>query len=202
MPATVPDGAQLWLLRHGETEWSRTGRHTSRSEIELTATGRQQADALRGTLAAVHPARVLCSPRRRAQQTAQLAGLSVDRFDPDLTEWDYGEYEGLTSAQIRTRRPQWSLWREGVPGGESSEQVGARADRILHSVCAYLDDGPVVLVGHGHFTRVLGARWVGAPVSAGEHLLLGAGALCVLSAQYGAAAIQNWNVPAPGRTAG
>lgn len=196
MPASVPDGAQLWLVRHGETVWSRSGQHTSRTEIELTPAGERQARVLRKVLADVRPARVRCSPRRRARTTAELAGLTVDAEDPDLTEWDYGDYEGLTSTQIRERRPGWSLWRDGVPAGESADEITARADRVLHRACAQLSDGPVVLVGHGHFSRVLGARWIGRPASGGESLLLDAAATCVLSAQYGAAAIQHWNVPA------
>jgi probable phosphoglycerate mutase len=196
MPASVPDGAQLWLIRHGETAWSSSGQHTSRTEVELTETGEQQARILRATLADVQPALVLCSPRRRARRTAELAGLTVDAEDPDLTEWDYGDYEGLTSADIREQRPEWSLWRDGVPAGESAAAVTARADRVLHRACAQLANGPVVLVGHGHLSRVLGARWVGQPAAGGQNLLLDAAAICILSAQYGAAAIQHWNVPA------
>jgi probable phosphoglycerate mutase len=196
MPASVPDGAQLWLIRHGETAWSRSGRHTSRTEIELTPTGEQQAGALRAALGDLGPALVLCSPRRRARSTAQLAGLAVDAVDPDLSEWDYGDYEGLTSTQIRERHPGWSLWRDGVPAGESAAEVTARADRVLHRACAALERGPVVLVGHGHLSRVLGARWIGQPATGGQGLLLDAAAICVLSAQYGAAAIQHWNMTA------
>jgi probable phosphoglycerate mutase len=195
MPAQVPDGAALWLVRHGETEWSRSGRHTGRTDVELTATGEQQARALRAVLAGVRPVLVLCSPRRRARNTAQLAGLTVDAVDADLAEWDYGDYEGRTTAEIRADRPGWSLWQHGVPAGESAAEVTARADRVLRRACEQLPRGPVVLVGHGHLSRVLGARWIGLPAVAGQGLLLDAGAACVLSAQYGAAAIRQWNMP-------
>jgi len=138
--------AQLWLIRHGETEWSRSGRHTSRTDIPLTANGEQQAIALRGMLAAVHPVFVLSSPRQRALRTAELAGLAVDTLDDDLVEWDYGEYEGMTTQEIRKAAPGWSLWTHPLPGGETPLQVAARADRVLARAAARLDEGPVVLV--------------------------------------------------------
>jgi probable phosphoglycerate mutase len=196
VPASVPDGAALWLVRHGETEWSRSGRHTSRTEVGLTATGERQARALRAVLGGLRPALVRCSPRKRARSTARLAGLTVDAVDADLTEWDYGDYEGKTSAEIRAGRPGWSLWHDGVPAGESAAAVTERADRVLRRACENLARGPVVLLGHGHLSRVLGARWIGLPAAGGEGLLLDAAAVCVLSAQYGAAAIQHWNMPA------
>jgi probable phosphoglycerate mutase len=193
----LPDHVQLWLVRHGETEWSASGRHTGISDIPLTEAGERQARALAPMLAELAPALVLCSPRRRAQHTAELAGLRVDEIVDDLAEWDYGEYEGRTTHEIRDERPGWSIWTDGVPGGETAAQVGARADRVLVSAARALSAGPVVLVGHGHFSRVLGARWMGMPVAGGAHLLLGTAAPSILGAQYGAPAIVRWNLPNP-----
>jgi probable phosphoglycerate mutase len=193
----LPDHVQLWLVRHGETEWSASGRHTGISDIPLTEAGERQARALAPMLAELAPALVLCSPRRRAQHTAELAGLRVDEIVDDLAEWDYGDYEGRTTHEIRDERPGWSIWTDGVPGGETAAQVGARADRVLVRAARALADGPVVLVGHGHFSRVLGARWMGMPVAGGAHLLLGTAAPSILGAQYGAPAIVRWNLPNP-----
>src|SRR5919198_2874837 len=193
----LPDHAELWLVRHGETEWSAAGRHTSTTEVPLTPAGERQARALRPTLERLAPALVMCSPRRRAQETARLAGLSVDETSGDLAEWDYGAYEGRTTAEIRRANPDWSLWTSGAPGGEAQHQVTERADRVLSRAAKALLDGPVVLVGHGHFSRVLAARWIGLPAAGGAHLLLGTAALAVLGAQYGVPAIVRWNVSAP-----
>ena len=193
----LPDSAQLWLVRHGETEWSKSGRHTGSTDIPLTATGREQAAALRGLLADLRPVLVVCSPRQRAQDTAQLAGLDVDEVTDDLAEWNYGEYEGLTTPEIREHDPGWMIFTHPTPGGETSEQVRTRADRVLGRAAARLDEGPVVLVGHGHFSRVLGARWMGLPVSSGANLLLGTAAPSVLGAQHGIRAVVRWNIPNP-----
>jgi probable phosphoglycerate mutase len=193
----LPDSTQLWVVRHGETEWSASGRHTSRTDLPLTAAGERQADALRHVLGDLHPVLVLCSPRRRALDTARLAGLEVDEVLDDLAEWDYGDYEGRSTAEIRQAIPDWSLWTHGVPNGESQEQIRDRADRVLARAAAAVHGGPVVLVGHGHFSRVLGARWIGLPVSGGAHLLLGTAAPSVLGAQYGDSVIARWNLPNP-----
>jgi len=193
----LPDGVELWLVRHGETEWSAAGRHTGTTDLPLTEAGERQARALEPMLAALTPTLVLCSPRSRARDTAQLAGLRVDEVSDDLAEWDYGSYEGRTTQDIQADRPGWSIWQDGVPGGETEKQVGARADRVLARVAPALLEGPVVLVGHGHFSRVLGARWLGMPVSGGAHLLLGTAAPSILGAQYGIPAIQRWNLPNP-----
>jgi broad specificity phosphatase PhoE len=193
----LPDDVALWLVRHGETEWSAAGRHTGTTDVPLTEAGERQAAALRPMLDGLRPALVLASPRTRAQETARLAGLTVDETTDDLAEWDYGEYEGRTTDEIRSERPEWSIWTDGVPGGESQAQLAARADRVLTRAAAALAEGPVVLVGHGHFSRVLGARWVGLPVAGGAHLLLGTAAPSVLGAQYGVPAIVRWNVPNP-----
>jgi probable phosphoglycerate mutase len=193
----LPDHAALWLLRHGETEWSASGRHTGRTDLPLTVAGERQAVALHGMLGDIAPALVMCSPRRRARDTARLAGLAVDEVSEDLAEWDYGAYEGRTTAEIQQDRPGWSLWTDGVPDGETHEQVRQRADRVLARAAAALRHGPVVLVGHGHFSRVLGARWVGLPLEAGAHLLLGTAAPSLLGAQYGVPVIARWNLPNP-----
>jgi probable phosphoglycerate mutase len=191
--AALPDGVALWLIRHGETEWSRSGKHTSVTDLPLTERGERQAAALIPRFADLRPALVLTSPRRRAVETAQAAGLRPDGTDDDLAEWNYGEYEGRTTAEIRETVPDWVLVTDGAPGGESPDEVGARADRVLARASAALADGPVVLVGHGHMTRVLGARWIGLPPSGAGSLLLDAAATCLLSTQYGVRVIKTWN---------
>ncbi len=194
MGAPLADDAQVWLVRHGETEWSRTGQHTGRTDIDLTAAGRAQALALRPVLSALKPSLVLCSPRLRATETARLAGLTVDAIDDDLAEWDYGDYEGLTSAQIRQQDPDWTIWTGFTPGGETADQVLARADRVLDRARTAAADGPVILVAHGHMSRVLGVRWIDLAVTAGEHFALGTAATCVLGAEHGTPVIARWNV--------
>lgn len=175
----------VYLLRHGETEWSRAGRHTGRTDLPLTGHGEDQARAagavLRGLLDGA-VARVVTSPRRRALHTAELAGLAVDERTEDLAEWDYGEYEGLTTSQIREQVPGWTVWTHPCPGGEGATEVSARADRLLDRIRgrAGTADRPVVLAGHGQFSRVLAARWIGLPASAGAYLAHDAGALTVL----------------------
>lgn len=197
VPGPVADSTALWLIRHGETEWSRSGRHTSRTDLPLTARGEKQAVALRALLGGLRPALVLCSPRHRAVHTAELAGLAVDALDDDLTEWDYGDYEGLTTAQIRERVPGWSLWTHPMPRGETAAQVSARADRVLRRTLPYLDDGPVLLIAHGHISRVIGARWIGLPAVDGQRLALGTAAPSVLGGEHGAPVVQRWNMPNP-----
>jgi probable phosphoglycerate mutase len=193
----LPDSAELWVVRHGETEWSRSGRHTGSTDVPLTSAGQQQAAALRGMLAGLRPVLVLCSPRQRARDTARLAGLDVDEVTDDLAEWDYGDYEGLTTPEIRERDPGWTIFSHPAPGGETAEQIRVRADRVLTRAVGRLAEGPVVLVGHGHFSRVLGARWMGLPVRSGANLLLGTAAPSVLGAQHGISAIVRWNIPNP-----
>ncbi|MCW2596530.1 MAG: Phosphoglycerate mutase [Jatrophihabitans sp.] len=193
----LPDDAQLWIVRHGETEWSASGQHTSITDLPLTEAGEKQAAALRSLLADVHPVLVLSSPRKRAVDTARLAGLEVDEVTEDLAEWYYGEYEGRTTAEIRAEVPNWSIWTHGAPDGETAAQIEARADRVLTRAAERLPEGSVVLVGHGHFSRALGARWIELPVSGGAHLLLGTAAPSILGAQYGASVIVRWNLPNP-----
>jgi probable phosphoglycerate mutase len=197
VPGQLPEDAQLWLVRHGETEWSRSGQHTGRTDLPLTPAGEQQAHALREVLGAVDPALVLCSPRRRARDTAHLAGFDDVTIDDDLAEWDYGDYEGLTSRQIRADVPGWTLFRDGVKNGETIEQVGARADAVLARATAALRDGPVILVAHGHISRVVGARWIGLPPTGGANLDLGTAAPSLLSVKHDAPVIERWNMPNP-----
>ena len=193
MPAPGPT---VTLLRHGETEWSRSGRHTGRTDVPLTEAGERQAKEA-GTL---FDARafdlVLVSPRQRAGRTAALAGLGPVEVDDDLQEWDYGEFEGLTSPEIRRLVPGWSIWEGPWRGGETAAQVAARADRVVARVLAQPAGARVALVGHGHFSRVLGARWVGADVTAGRWLALGTAAVCELGWEHDHRVIQRWNVAA------
>lgn len=184
--------ALVVLVRHAETAWSKEGKHTGRTDVPLTGRGREMARALAPRLADWDFARVLCSPATRARETCELGGLgATGQACADLWEWDYGEYEGLTTAEIRAERPDWRLWRDGCPGGESAADVGARADRVL----AALDgvEGTVALVAHGHVLRVLGARWVALPPAAGGRLALSTGTLSLLGHEHGTAVISYWN---------
>lgn len=179
----IPYIPRVVLLRHGETEWSAIGRHTGRTDLPLTELGIRQARSLPSQLAdlALHAPLVLSSPRRRALETAALAGLEPERADEDLAEWDYGDYEGLTTPQIRESAPGWTVFTQPCPGGESARDVGLRADRMLSAVP---EDRDVVLVGHGHFSRVLMARWLGASVAAGAHYAMPAAGLAVLTFEH------------------
>ena len=180
---------RVLLLRHGETEWSASGQHTSRTDVPLTDRGRtlarETAELGRLLLGGRSPALVLTSPKARARETAELAGLHPDRVDDRLVEWDYGEYEGRTTAEIREERPGWAIWEHGAPGGETPEQVGTRADDLLASLAPELDRGDVVLVGHGHFSRVLLARWIELAVREGARFLMDAPAWAVLGHEHG-----------------
>lgn len=198
-PALPP--GPVYLVRHAETEWSADGRHTSRTDLPLTPRGEQCAIALGGLLERLRgkdapPPVVLCSPRRRAIRTAVLAGLRSPMILDELAEWDYGDCEGLTTEQIRQSVPQWSVWTHDCPGGESAEQVSTRADRVLARVRELQFTGGVVLVGHGHFSRVLTARWVGQPATAGVHFALDAGGVTVLGNERGVARLDRVNVTA------
>ena len=186
---------EIVLVRHGQTEWSAVGRHTSRTDLPLTTEGERQASALAPVLAGRSFIGVISSPRRRALSTAALAGLPVPATDEDLVEWDYGDYEGITSAQIRAGRPDWDLWRDGCPGGESPEQVGARLDRVLARARTLLADGDVALIGHGHALRVAGARWIGLPVAAGGLLTLDTATLSTLGYEHERPVLRTWNAP-------
>ena len=180
------------LARHGGTAWTATGRHTGGTDIELSAEGRDQGRRLGERLAGAHFALVLTSPLRRAEQTCRLAGLGpVAKTCPEAVEWDYGDYEGLTSAQILARAPSWSLWRDGCPGGESPADVGRRADAVLAVAAGAAGD--VILFSHGHFLRVLAARWLGLGPEAGRMLALRPAALSVLGREHGAPVIWTWD---------
>jgi probable phosphoglycerate mutase len=183
---------EVWLVRHAETEWSRTGRHTGRTDIPLTEAGRGVAwGPLRARLDGHAFALVLCSPLTRARDTARLAGLECSGLRDDLLEWDYGEYEGITTPQIREQRPSWYLWRDGAPGGESPDDVAARCDRVIAEARAV--EGDVALVAHGHILRALSARWVEEPVAFGGRLHLGTGSISVLGYEREVACIKLWN---------
>jgi probable phosphoglycerate mutase len=185
---------KIYLLRHGETEWSRSGQHTSVTDIPLTEDGRMAARRLRSILAKEIFSWTLTSPLRRARETCELAGLGKSaNVEPDLMEWNYGEYEGLTTKQILLSRPGWSLFRDGCPGGESPEQVASRADRIIAKLRE--TEGNVALFAHGHIFRVIAARWIDLPVSYGERFLLDTATLSVLGHYYETPALKIWNAP-------
>ncbi len=190
------------VVRHGETEWSRSGRHTSRTDVELTDRGRAQASALRATLTATPKgdapasegfALVLTSPARRARDTAAAAGFAaVAQAEPLLVEWDYGDYEGRTTREIRVEHAGWSLWADGVPGGETAAEVAARADAVIARLRAL--DGVALVFSHGHFLRVLGARWLGLPPDAGRYLALDPASVSTLGWEREQAVLARWNV--------
>jgi broad specificity phosphatase PhoE len=189
---------RVFLLRHGETEWSLSGRHTGRTDIPLTERGRGLAKAAGELLTKLRgdepPALVLTSPRSRARDTAELAGLRIDGIDERLAEWDYGECEGLTTEEIRQSVPGWTIWTHPCPGGETAEQVGRRADSVLADARARLDAGDVVLVGHGHFSRVLASRWIGLPATEGVRFAMWAPSLSVLGDERGVPRLDGVNL--------
>jgi broad specificity phosphatase PhoE len=182
----------VFAIRHGETEWSLNGRHTGTTDIPLTNNGRRLAEKLRPVLASETFSLVLVSPLQRAQETCRLSGLgSRAVIDPDLIEWNYGRYEGLTPDEIHKTDPQWMIFRDGCPGGEMPEQVGARVDRVIAR--ARVSKGNAAVFAHGHVLRVFAARWIGLPAQAGQHFLLGTGTLCVLGYYRDVPAIRVWN---------
>ena len=189
---------EIILLRHGQTEWAKQGRHTGRTDVPLTAEGEQRARAAAGLLAEHKIIAAWSSPAIRARRTAELAGLPVRDTDPDLWEWDYGAYEGRTTPEIQRERPGWYLWTDGVlpggPGGfpgETVEQVGARCDRVIERVKP--------LVAHGHVLRILAARWLGLPAAAGRYFLLSTASVSALGFEHERPAISLWNLTAPDR---
>lgn len=185
---------QVYLIRHGETEWSLTGQHTGITDLPLTENGRMLAKRLRPVLAKQSFVMVLTSPLERARDTCELSGLcAAAQIDNDLVEWNYGEYEGLTSREIRDKAPGWLLFKDGSPGGETPEQVGDRADRIIAR--ARGEPGNVALFAHGHLLRVVAARWLGFAAGAGSHFLLDTGTLSILSYYQEIPAIKEWNRP-------
>lgn len=180
------------VARHGETEWSESGRHTSRTDLSLIPAGRERAQRLSGVLDPAGFDLVLCSPLRRARETCELAGFPPDVIEvcEDLREWDYGEYEGLTTPQIHESDPDWLLWRDGCPGGESPEEVGLRADRVLERL---VDDGVTIGFAHGHILRVVAARWIGLGADGGSRFELSPGRLGVLAHEHGIRDVRAWN---------
>ena len=189
---TRTDRPRAWLVRHGETEWAREGRHTSRTDVPLTELGRSQAVAAGRKLAGTAFAAVLSSPRSRALETARIAGFG-DRVevDDDLREWDYGSDEGLTTAEIRTDRPGWTIWTGGARGGETIDEVAARADRVVARVRSA--SGDVLLFAHGHLLRIFAARWLGLPPADGRLLALSTATVSVLGWEHETAVVLRWN---------
>ncbi len=195
---------ELWLVRHGETEWSRTGKHTGQTDVPLTADGEAAAASLAPFLADVRFEQVITSPRRRARDTARLAGFPDAGIDADLVEWDYGDYEGLTTPEIRESVPGWTVWTHPCPGGETAEQVAARLDQVVARARAV--DGRTLAVGHGHSLRALAVRWLGLDVRDGRVLGLDTATVSILGDDRGTPVIARWNSPvavsdeAPGGT--
>jgi probable phosphoglycerate mutase len=191
-PDRAASDREIVLVRHAETEWSRDGKHTGHIDIPLTQRGRARATALTDRLASRRFALVLVSPLTRARETCDLCGLGAQAQErAELMEWDYGDYEGLTTAQILATRPGWDLWRDGCPGGESAAQVGARADRVIAELAGI--DGDVAVFSHGHMLRVVGARWVALDPAQGARLGLSTAAICVLGFERDTAVLACWN---------
>jgi probable phosphoglycerate mutase len=187
----------VFVIRHRETAWSLSGQHTGTTDIPLTDNGRRLAERLRPVLAKEVFACVFVSPMQRARETCELAGLGNNAvIDPDLVEWNYGEYEGLTPKQIREGAPGWLIFRDACPGGEAPEQIGARVDRVIAR--SRKVEGDVALFAHGHVLRGLVARWIGFAAGAGQHFLLDTGTLCVLGYYREIPAVKVWNGPLPG----
>lgn len=190
---TPPEPAQhdVWLIRHGATEWSKAGQYTSTTDLPLLAEGEEAAGQIRARVAGQSFARVMSSPRQRALRTAELAGFPDAVIDDRLVEWAYGDYEGLTSTQIRHSEPGWTLWSHPVPNGESHDHITARLDSVIDELRGL--NGTALIFGHGHALRAMAARWVGFEVSAGRHLVLGTATLSVLGWDKSTPAIQIWN---------
>jgi probable phosphoglycerate mutase len=189
----LPDPVEVWIIRHGETEWSITGQHSGRIDLPLTIQGEDEARAVSGLLDRRSFDLVLCSPLRRARRTCELAGFAdVAKIDPDLQEWDYGDCTGYTQEQLREHTPAWTIWNGPVPNGESAGQIGARARRLAERL--RILGGRNLLFSHGHFLRVLTAQWLGLPPQAGKHFALETSGLSVLGEDAGCPAILAWNL--------
>ncbi len=182
---------ELWLVRHGPTEWSEDGRHTSTTDLPLLPEGEEKARALRSRLADLEVAQVLSSPRLRARRTAELAGFADAEVDEDLVEWTYGDYEGVTTPQIRETVPGWTVWSHPSPGGETAEEVGARLDRVVARAQGV--DGRTLVFGHGHALRVLAARWLGLAVADGRLLKLDTATVSALGHERESPVVLRWN---------
>lgn len=189
----MPDSQQVWLVRHGETAWSRTGQHSGRNDLPLTPHGEQEALQVKELLAAQSFDRVLCSPLQRARRTCELAGmLAAAEIDPDLQEWDYGGCTGYTQDQLRERWPGWTIWRGPVPNGESLADIAARAQRVAVKLRTL--SGRTLVFAHGHFLRVLTTQWLGMPPENAAHFALETSAYCILGEDAGYPAIRAWNI--------
>jgi probable phosphoglycerate mutase len=191
-----PESSEVWIVRHGETEWSKSGRHTGTTDLPLTEKGERDALRLAPTLAGVHFDLILCSPRQRARRTAELAGIRDLEITDGLAEWDYGDYEGRTRIDIQADRPDWSVWVDGCPGGESPDQVARRVDGVIARVQETA--GRALLFAHGHILRSLAARWLTQPVALGAHLELATGRVSVLGHDRGTPTLELWNAPTMG----
>jgi probable phosphoglycerate mutase len=192
-PSTRLNGPvnELWLVRHGKTEWSRDGRHTSTTDLPLLPEGEEVARGLRGRLADVDFAQVLTSPRQRARRTAELAGFPDAEVDEDLVEWAYGDYEGTTSEEVREHDPGWTIWTHPTPSWETAAQVGDRLDRVVERVRAV--EGLTLAFGHGHALRALAARWLGVDVAAGRFFELDTATVSVLGYERETPVVSHWN---------
>ena len=188
--------SRIALIRHGQTTWSASGQHTSVTDLDLTDEGVRQAETIPSLLTGLRltPATVWSSPRLRARRTAELAGLHIDAVVDDLAEWNYGDYEGITSKQIHVERPGWAIFTDGAPGGETPQEVSDRADRVLARAREALTDGDVALVCHGHMSRVLAVRWVGLAIAEGRMLLMDPAAVTVLGTYHDLPCIEHSNV--------
>lgn len=190
--STKSKALELWLIRHGETEWSASGKHTSRSDVPLTARGQRSAKAIGQYLAGQEFSLVLTSPRQRAQETCRIAGYSSHAIvDNNLAEWDYGNYEGRTTAEIRSQEAGWSIWSAAVPSGELIEQVAERAESII--LRSEGVGGRIALFSHAHFLRILAATWTGLPARSGSLFALGTGSVSILGSERENRVIQMWN---------
>jgi probable phosphoglycerate mutase len=188
---------ELYYLRHGQTAWSLTGQHTGKTDLPLTPPGEAEARALAPLLHGIAFDQVLTSPRQRARRTAELAGHPGATVEPDLAEWDYGDYDGLTIEEIRAQRPDWDIYRDGAPGGESPDQIVARADRLIARLTQ--QTGRIAAFSHGHFGRVLAVRWIGLPLAAAKHFAVDTASRSILDrdpGRGGRARIVQWNVRA------
>ncbi len=183
---------ELWLIRHGETEWSHNGKHTSFTDLSLTDTGRKQAEALKPLLAKQHFDLLLCSPMQRARDTATLAGLQHVEIEPALQEWNYGEYEGLSTPEIQATHPGWSVWQDPITGGESLEQVAARAQNVINQCLQH--GGRCALFAHAHVFRILAAVWLQQDGRFGQRLTLSTATISVLGWEHNTRVISHWNV--------
>jgi probable phosphoglycerate mutase len=191
--SSAPERHELVVVRHGETEWSRSGQHTGRTDLPLLQEGEQRAQLLQPVLAERQFALVLSSPLRRAVQTATLAGFPDPELDDDLLEWDYGVYEGTRTEDVRQEHPDWSIWQTEVEGGEQPEQVGERVDRVIARVRAV--EGDVLAFAHAHVLRILSARWLDLPAGRGRNLVLAPATVSVLGWEREVPALRQWNVP-------